>query len=150
MWQINSWTIHENTDKYEFRLMALGDLRFLEVEKTWYPGAGYERSVARSVCLVELGASRVKADWHHDRPAVEGESGLWLPAVNPGDSIIVDTPGAAEVKAVRAGDRVYREIEKKRVSVLEKKCTCPIFDLIAGGCKCGGFKAERESVREAV
>jgi len=69
----------------------------------------------------------------------KNENGMWIPRVEPGDTVIVDKPQAPEIKVLDVQDQSFERLPKKAMEVKDQsKCTCPLRDILLGGCKCGG------------
>lgn len=67
------------------------------------------------------------------------ETGLFLPALERGETMILDRPGADRVKVLEQGQAAPEEIPKASlVKAGERLCTCPWRTVYLRGCQCGG------------
>lgn len=74
-----------------------------------------------------------------EREYKRSDGGLFIPSVKPGDVVLVDKPGSRDVKVYDAAEHAYERVPKVELEVKGKKvCTCPMRDILVGGCKCGG------------
>lgn len=65
---------------------------------------------------------------------VKKESGMWVPKISPGDTLIVDKIGASEVKVLDPEEQAFERVPKRALIVKEDGCSCPMRHIITHGC----------------
>lgn len=71
--------------------------------------------------------------------ARDERSGLLVPKLEPGQTVLVDREGSRQLRALDAGSGEVERIDKRELRVEERRCTCPVREMLAPGFKhrCG-------------
>lgn len=93
--------------------------------------------------LVQQQNSEMMADLLHKALDFKrSETGVYVPKVNDGDSVIVDRAGQPYAKVLDVKEQVYEKIDKKKLTVSPQSCTCPMQTILSVGCKCGAAASD--------
>jgi hypothetical protein len=101
---------------------------------------GRDRQAAERARQAAFGVPRMVGDalgltdLYNRLGQLEKRDGIWRPKFNPGDSLIVDSPGADHFKVIDTDTQTAERIEKRQLEVTPNGCTCPMRSLIMRGC----------------